>query len=275
MTTTVAIVGDIHSNSTVAVAPPVFNLDDGGTYRASKAQRWLWRQWLAYWHEVAITRERENGPLVVVLNGELGDDNRHDTTQLVSRNPSDILRLAVETLKPALELLGKMDRVYVTRGTEAHSGPSAHLDETVAHDIGATPPDGQEELFSHWRLRLQVEGVRLDVAHHPPGGGGRMPWTRPNYAIRLAAMAAFEHAERGGQRPHLLVRGHVHQPGDSYDAYSVRALILPSWQLTTSYGHRLGGDMLPVGGAIVTCDRGRYEVRKIYSNWPIEGYQTI
>lgn len=275
MTTTVAIVGDIHSNCTVAIAPPVFNLDDGGTYRASKAQRWIWKQWLAYWREVAMTRERAGGRLVVVLNGELGDVNSHDTTQLISRNPQDILRLAVETLKPALDLLGDEDRVYVTRGTEAHTGPSGHMDETLAHDIGATPPRGQGDIFSHWRLQVKVDGVRFDIAHHPPGGGGRVPWTRPNFANRLAAMAAFEYSERDEKRPHLVVRGHVHRPGDSYDAYSVRVLILPSWQLITSYGHRIGGDPLPVGGAIVVCDRGRYEVRKIYSDWPIEGYQAI
>ncbi len=164
---------------------------------------------------------------------------------------------------------------WPVRRTEAHSGPSAHLDETIAHDIGATPCDETANTFSHWRLRLSIDGVRLDVAHHPPGGGGRRPWTRGNFAPTLASMAFFEAAERGEKPPHLLVRGHVHRPGDSYDVYPVRALVLPSWQLTTSYGHRIGGDPLPIGGAIVTCDRGKHEVVKRYATWPVEGYQII
>ena len=275
MTTTVVVVGDIHANSTVAVCPPTFNLDDGGTYRASKAQRWIWRQWLALWGEAAAARERAGGPLALIFNGELADDNYHPTTQLITRNPADMLKLSAAVLAPALELLREGDSVFVLRGTEEHSGPSAHLDETIAHDIGATPADEEANVFSHWRLKVNLDGVLFNVAHHPAGGGGRVPWTRGNFANQLAARTAFECVMSGEKPPHLLVRGHVHRPADSYDAYPVRALVLPSWQLTTSYGHRIGGDPLPVGGAIMTCDRGRVEVTKHYSDWPIEGYIRV
>lgn len=271
MTTVVAIVGDIHANSTVAVCPPSIALDDGGQYRGSDAQRWIWRQWRAYWATVAERREGKR--LIVILNGELADDNYHPTTQLITKNPADMLRLSAEVLAPALSLLAEDDRVYVTRGTEAHSGPSAHLDETVAQDIGATGPD--DERASWWRLRLLVEGVRFDIAHHPPGGGGRLPWTRGNFANRLAAMTVFEAADRGERAPHLFVRGHVHRPDDSYDRFATRALVLPSWQLTTSFGHRIGGDPLPVGGVIVTCDKGQCEVEKVYRHWPVERYEVL
>lgn len=271
MTTIVAVVSDLHCNSTVALSPPLIELDDGGQYKASKAQRWIWRRWLSYWAEVA--QRREGSRLVIVLNGELADDNHHPTTQLITRNPADMLKLSAEALAPALSLLQEGDSLFVTRGTEAHSGPSAHLDETIAQDIGATGP--AEEIASHWRLRLSIEGVRFDIAHHPPGGDGRLPWTRGNFANRLAAMAVFECASSGERAPHLLVRGHVHRPDDSYDRFAVRALVLPSWQLTTSYGHRIGGDPLPIGGLIVTCDRGRFVVDKLYEAWPVEGYRAI
>ena len=86
-------------------------------------------------------------------------------------------------------------------------------------------------------------------------------------------MSFFEAAERGERPPHLLIRGHVHRPGDSYDAYPVRALILPSWQLSTSYGYRIGGGTLPIGGAYVVCDgRGGFEVVKRFTEWPIATY---
>ncbi len=272
MTALIAIAGDIHSNSTVAVCPPRFQLDDGGEYVASQPQRWIWRQWRAYWQEIAERRAALDARLYVILNGELADDNHHHTTQLVTRNPADQLKLAVTCLKPALDLLRDGDRLFVLRGTEAHSGVSGSMDETIARDLGAEPcaVDGPA---SWWQLRLEVEGVRLDVAHHPPGGGGRRPWTAANFAATLAAMAFYETAAQSEKPPHLYVRGHVHRPGDSYDAAPVRALILPSWQLTTSYGYRIGGGALPVGGAYVVCrGRGDYEVVKRFTAWPIVTY---
>lgn len=270
MGTVLAVVSDLHVNSTVALCTPQFTLDDGGTYRASRQQRWIWARWVAFWQTVAERRQGQR--LVIVLNGETADDNYHPTTQLVTRNPADMIRLSAEVLAPALSLLGDGDRVYVLRGTEAHTGPGSWLDEKIAQDIGAT---GDGATASHYRLRVSVEGVRLDVAHHPPGGGGRLPWTRGNFANRLAAMAVFDAAEQDTRAPHVLIRGHVHRPEDSYDRYGTRALVLPAWQLQTAYGHRIGGDPLPVGGVILTCDGGRVAVEKHYWNWPVEKYEVI
>jgi hypothetical protein len=277
----IAIVGDIHANSTVALAPPRVRLDDGGEYVSSRQQRWIWRQWVAFWSEVGERRAAEGGPFYVVLNGELADDNHHATTQLISRNPADQLKVALQVLEPMTRLLGEGDRVFVLRGTEAHSGVSGSMDETLARELGAescgenekSVKTSQEGVHSWWSLRAEIDGVRLDVAHHPPGGGGRRPWTRGSFAQTLAAMRFFEAAERGERPPHLLVRGHVHRPGDSYDAYPVRAVVLPSWQLTTSYGWRIGGGFLPVGGAyLVTRGRGAYELVKRFTEWPLPGY---
>ena len=111
MTAIVAIVGDIHANSTVAVCPPRVQLDDGGEYVASQPQRWIWRQWLVYWKEIEERRAALNARLFVVLNGELADDNYHPTTQLVTRNPADILKLSLAVLEPVTRLLGEGDRL--------------------------------------------------------------------------------------------------------------------------------------------------------------------
>jgi len=220
---------------------------------------------------VAEARAAHDARLVVILNGELADDNYHATTQLVTRNPADMVRLAIECLTPMLEL--QPDAIYVTRGTEAHSGVSGWLDEKIADDIGARP--SKAGTASHWQLRLSVDDVRVDVAHHPPGGGGRLPWTRGNFAPRLAAQALMDAAARSVKPPHLYIRGHVHAPADSHDNQPVRAMVLPSWQLTTSYGHRLGGGVLPVGGVYVLCDKGDYRVTKVYDHWPVEGYTEV
>ena len=272
--TTVALVSDLHCNSTVALCPPVVNRDDGGTYRASAAQRWIWRQWESYWGMVAEMREKAGGGLVVILNGELADDNYHGKFQLVDVNPKTQMATAIGALEPMTAILRPEDRIYVTRGTEAHSGRSAWMDDAIGADLGAVSPS--EGVHSFWHLRLSVEGVRFDVAHHPPVGPGRVLWTRQLFATRMAAVAYFEALQAGERPPDLFVRGHFHAPGDSYDAHPVRALALPSWQLTTAFGYRIGGGRpYPVGGAVVTCDRGQYEVVKRFTKWPMGGYEVL
>ncbi len=130
----VAVNADLHVNSTVGLLCPRFTLDDGGAYSSSKAQRWAWNHWLSYWKDVEAEKKRLNAPVIAVLNGDIADDNYHCTTQLVTRNKADIIHMVGETLRPCLDVA---DHVFITRGTEAHVGPNACLDELVAKDIGA------------------------------------------------------------------------------------------------------------------------------------------
>lgn len=261
--TIVAVVGDLHVNSTVGLFPPRVTLDDGGEYGASKRQKWLWRNWLDFWShvkEAAADADR----CYVVLNGELADDLNHRSTQLVTRNTTDMMRMSIAVLQPALEV---GDYFFVTRGTEAHSGPSACLDEAIAEDIGAIPhPDG---MASWWSFIGDIGGTRFDIAHHS-GHGSRRPWTRGGEANRLAAHMVYRYAERAMRLPDFVLRGHSHNPTDSYDNHPTRAIVLPSWQLTNAFGHKLGNDWYPVGGLYIVLNDGKPEVRKHYYDWPIE-----
>lgn len=256
--------GDIHANSTTALMPPIIQLDDGGQVKASKLQRWVWGRWVAFHKEVAAEKARLGWPVFVILNGEIADDNHHATTQLITKNPADQLQLAVATLQPLLDVA---DYIFVTRGTAAHSGPSSAMDEIIAHDIGAIP--NKEGNHSWWNWRGEIAGVRMDVAHHP-GTGHARPWTRGADANRLAAMITYRYAEREMRIPHLVIRGHNHKYSDSFQNHPCRAVILPSWQLTTDFGHRLGGDWLPVGAAYALCDRGSYDLRVRQYHFPLD-----
>ena len=80
--TVVALVSDLHCNSTTALCPPVVNLDDRGQYHAGPIQRAIWRHWLAYWKAVKVARSGKR--LVIVLNGELADNNYHPTSPTAS-----------------------------------------------------------------------------------------------------------------------------------------------------------------------------------------------
>lgn len=278
MTTTLVVLSDIHANSTAAVCPPSVNLHEGGTYRHSKRQRWIWGQWLEFRDRVGEARERAGGRLIYLFNGELADDNYHDRFGLISPNPHTQMSNAVATLMPFLELMRDGDEIFVTRGTEAHSGRSAWMDERIAQDIGATPSlvKGDETVYSHWWLKVNIDGVLVEAAHHPPMGPGRRPWSRANAATTLAFMRWSEYAERGLKPPHLSYFGHFHYPDDSYDKYRTRAILLPSWQLSTPFVRRLGGTFPPpVGGSIAICDRGEVEPVMHKYEWQVSGFKVI
>jgi len=264
----VVIVGDLHINSTVALCPPRFTLDDGGSYVASQQQQFIWRHWIKFWDEIAdVKRAHKNVDTYVIINGELADDLNHRSTQLITKNPADQLRLALAALKP---LLGVVDRIFVTRGTEAHSGPSGSIDELIAADIGAIQ-DAYGN-YAWWNFIGELGGVLFDVAHHP-GHGHARPWTRGADANRLAADIIYRYVEHPDRLriPDLIIRSHTHKKSDSYDNHPARAIMIPSWQLTNAFGHRLGGGWLPIGGIYTLCDSGSYgEIQKRYLQWPIK-----
>ena len=266
----VAIAGDMHINGTTALCPPAFRLDDGGTWNQSKVQRFIWKHWLFYWEQVAAEKERTGLPVIAVFNGEMADDLNHRSTQLVTRNTSDQIRLSVAALSPALDVA---DHILCTRGTEAHSGASACIDEIIANDIGAIPDENEN--YARWILRMDVAGVSFHIAHHPAMGHAR-PWTRGGDANRKAASLMFEYVEVGVPAPDLAIFGHNHKPVDSFDNFDTRVIVLPSWQLTNAFGHKLGGGWLPIGAGYVICESGKKpEVIKCFKKPPVKQWKRM
>jgi hypothetical protein len=256
----VAIAGDLHINSTVGLCPPTVALDDGGTFHASKAQRWIWRCWLDYWERVG----KSDSPIYVVLNGDLVEGLHHRTTQLVTHNEETQLAMALQVLEPVARLA---DYLFIVRGTEAHTGPSAQWEEHLADDLSAVR-DTVGLTASWWHLPLEVEGVTFDICHHPQTGSQR-PWTLDQAAARQAAITWDEYQEMGQKPPDVVIRSHRHVFGRGYrdDTLSV---FCPSWQITTAFGRRLGTGrrVQPIGGLVFQCQDGRY-------TWSDQRYRPI
>jgi hypothetical protein len=255
----VVVVSDLHCNSTVGLCPPgPFELDDGGSYSPSPAQLWLWDRWLGFWAWIRTIKETnpQIGRTIVVVNGDAADMNVHSGLQLITAEDLDaVVEITTKVLQPARECA---DFLFLTRGTTAHVGEAAHLEERVALALNAEP-DGTRRTWDV--LPLIAGGVRFVFQHHPATSSGR-PWTRGNAAARLAIMALYEYAGRGEPPPAVCVYSHNHVFEDSGLTHRPRALITPAWQLATAHQHRRGyGDVLAdIGGLAFVCASGEYQV---------------
>jgi hypothetical protein len=252
----VAISNDHHAASTVGLCPPRVALDDGGEYRASPGQRWLWRNWTDYTVRAKARATYLDAPLVTIFNGDLTDGNHHRTTQVVTGNETTQMRIAYDVIAPLVE---QSAAVYVIRGTEAHVGPSASLEEKIAEDIGAV----KDEIgtWSSWHRLLDINGTVFDLAHH--GNLGRLPWTRANTVNQIAATMLYAAGRYHTRVANLIMRAHLHQYADSgVNHLPVRVIACPGWQLPSAYVHRIApGAIADIGGLIITCyPGGTYEV---------------
>jgi hypothetical protein len=255
-----AVVSDIHTGSTVGLCPSAgIDLDDGGRYEPSRAQRWLWQRWEWFWDEVARERDSAAADLYVIVNGDVIDGRHHETTQVVSGN-LDVQAAVARACLEVPRALG-VDRWFVVRGTEAHVGPSAQAEEALARWLGAER-DPDTGTYSWWHLRLIVHDLLIDIAHH--GRTGHRSWTRWNATQLLAADIALSHLQSRERPPDLAIRSHYHRYADSYDAQPVRVIQTPAWQLATAYVHRRAPESLAdIGGLIVTIRAGAWSVRPV------------
>lgn len=257
-----AAVSDTHCNSTVGLCPPQgCLLDDGGRYLPSKAQLWLWEKWLDYWGQVERAVVDRQAVLYCLFNGDAVDGpHHHGTTQSVTGNEEEQDYIATETYGVPRKL--NPSRIFVTRGTEVHVGPSGSSEEKLAKWLRAER-DLATEKWSSWHWRLEIHGVRIDAQHHTTMG--RLPWTEANGANSLAARVFMAHAKAGLPHPHLVLRSHVHRTADSYKAQPSRAVILPAWQLKTGYAHKVAPDALSdVGGVITVIEPdGTFDLRTV------------
>lgn len=274
-------ISDTHINSAVALGKPRVQLDNGGEWVAGPLQRWIRKQYLDFLDLGRHYKATYGWPFFVIHLGETADDLTHPSTELISKNPKDLIRHGIEVLEPLVDLA---DFLFICRGTEAHSGKASWYDEQIAEDFGAIGPG--ENRFSWYKLRLLIGGVPIEAGHHP-GTSARREHTRGGDANRLAADVAAEYTrisyglqaqgDNPVEVPRLVIRGHNHFPADSGPINQpARGIILPSWQLTTSFGHRLGGKVAPIGGAVILFEGGKIkQVEHFHRYFPIKPSWTV
>lgn len=250
--TLLVVNSDLHCNSTVALCPPVIELDDGGSYRASKVQLHLWRSWTDFWSRIAQMKKDLNADVWSVFNGDTADKDSHRGTQVITRNEATINNITLCTLDPALAIT---DLLFFIRGTPAHTGKSSYIEESLAEDLDAYPDDDTGN-YSWWELPLTVSGVTFHIAHHRRLT--HLPWTHGGAANRLAAQLVYEYAD-DPTRPDIAIRSHGHRIDESSLTHPIKVIFTPAWQLKTEFVYRIASESLShIGGLVFTCNKGAY-----------------
>ena len=255
----IAVVSDTHFGSTTSIAPPKFEVHtarptETAEQTANRPQADLYEKWLDYWRYVyllaGIRGKHRKHRLVLLHIGDVIDGDHHGTRQITPEIP-DQLAMAEQVMG---EPHNKADIRIGIQGTEAHAGTNGEneLSFYTAHNYQYIAP----------RMTIEIDGLVLDLAHHATAGGRK--WT--SGAARIASEVALDYALAGKRLPDYVLRGHVHQIDDSgWRVRGTRAILCPSWQLRTSFGHRVSTVTLSdIGGVIINCgqvdmSKARYE----------------
>jgi hypothetical protein len=195
----------------------------------------------------------------LVLGGDLTDGFHHETFQVISANPEIQKRIVFECLKPAMAL--NPEKVLVVRGTAAHVGEQANIEEGIARELGAHRND-KEGSYSWWNYYGTVAGLMLKVFHH--GKLGQLPWTEQASMQRMAWATRAAYDRAGMKPPELILTGHFHKWGDSGEfSCPTRALMGPGWQGPTQHVHKIDGSgagLVPVGIWVILVEEGQRPV---------------
>lgn len=255
MTQLVAIAADLHTTGYGALIKPAVKLDNGGTYKASKGERFLWKSWCTHWEKIGNFASKNDLSVTLILNGDaLEATAKERSNQIITKNKAKIIEYAFDTLEPALDVCTS---VFVIRGTEFHTGQSGEYEELLARDINAEK-DGDN--YSWWQLYANFDGILFDIEHHGPLG--RLPWTLGNALNRLTVELLIGYNKIGSKMPDIAIRSHNHIYATNSDHYATRVISTPAWKLGAhdSYVRRLA-KVVPadIGGMYIVCDRGKYE----------------
>jgi len=238
------VVSDLHCGSTRALCPPNFQVADDGTWGWNSEQAWLWDRWLEFQNWAGRTIGAE--PWALILNGDLIEGAHHKTKELIHHDPGVHVAAAVETISP---LASRASLVFVTKGTEAHSGHSAELG--IGHSIGGVVnPNAADTVRAadDWQIRTGG-GHLMSVWHHCSATSRE--WLESGEYSRIISHEQAQCRRAGHDVPSIFVRAHRHVPG-GFQSPSGTAIITPAWQLLTRFGKKaVPGSRCFVGGTIV------------------------
>ena len=263
------VVSDLHCGDRMGLClPNRVRVDGGGWYVPSRVQRKVYGMWRYFWDEW-VPHVTEGESYAVVCNGDCVEGDHHGSKTPISTNINDQAAIAKALLAPVVEACG--GRFYVIRGTEAHVGKSAELEEELARDLGAIP-DEEEGQHARWELWARLGGGLIHVKHHI---GTSSSTAYEGSALNRELGEAFVEAGRWKDKPpDVVVRSHRHRdfeirmPNES--GYAI-CLCTAAWQLATPLSHRIASarqTQPQIGGVLIRA--GEDELYTRHKVWRIK-----
>lgn len=262
------VVSDLHCGCRLGLynAEDPVSCDDGGILEPSNLQVKLWDMWSEFWG-TWVPRLTKKEPYSVLVNGDAVDGVHHGSTTQMSQNLADQEEIAFRVLEPLLKRCE--GRLYIIRGTEAHSGKSGVDEERLARRLKARPAAGKYARSDLW---IRVGKGLVHCLHHI-GTAGSLAYetTGPQKEIEQVYV---ESARWNNEIADMTVRSHRHRFVETrFLTYKglATSTTTAGWQLKTPFAYRVAGarNTEPqIGGTIIRCDdREIYTLPQI---WPID-----
>ena len=231
MTGTILVVlSDTHIGSSTAVSPLRYTIhsrskNEAQPTEANKLQKWLYANWIDFYDYVKSKARKHR--IIVAHLGDVIDYNHHGSTQLV-QEVGDQVEMAKTLLMPYRDIADKFIGIL---GTAVHAGTDHAVESDIYKGLGAD--------YIEQQMTIDIDGVRVDLAHH--GRAGFRPWS--SSAANLASEIMLDYAQSGLPLPNYIFRGHLHVMDDSGSKFeNTRLIQCPSWQLRTTYANRVAGN---------------------------------
>lgn len=259
------IIADTHFGCKLALCPPTFKLDEGGTYYISRFQQAILDCWNSFWTEW-VPRVTRGEPFVLALNGDGMDSRHHQATTLITNNLADQQKLAYTMLEPIVE---KAAAFYWIRGTEVHTGPSGENEEKLAKELGAIPDETGNH--SRYELYINIGNCLVHLTHHI-GVTGSMAYETTALMKEFAEITS-ESARWNKKAPNVVARAHRHRHAEvrvpTAWPYGY-CFTTPGWQLKTPHVYKgMGRLSTPqLGGSLVR--QGDEEFFTRHKTWSVE-----
>lgn len=211
----VLVVSDFHCGHEVGLTPPQWNPD----FAADNMTQYRTTMWENFRKAARMVGHVD----VLFANGDLidGRGERSGSSEIIVLDQTLQAQMAVQVIRSI-----QADKIFITRGTDYHTGFAENWEDLVAGDLGAERVGDV--------LNVDVNGLMFNLRHHI--GGSQTPIGRQTPLAREVAWNALWHVRQDFVLADVIVRSHVH-----YHAYAGG----PGWLAMTTpalqgYGTRYG-----------------------------------
>lgn len=235
---------DIHPGSIDGMLPPDFVTSTGHTVKQNVGQKYTWECWLdmIQW----ATAKPLDGIAIVgdVVEGKQPKGRGGELCLSLMRDQEDASKAILAPL-----LTKAKCKTYFIKGTFYHDDEMGRSVDNIAEYFKTEKYEGLGVgTYAKEVLDLDVDGVIVDFSHGISVSGGLY---RAVAIDREALWSALAGKTDGAPKADVVVRGHAHY-FVHVEHTSKHALILPAWQLQTSYMRKHSRyRMIPDLGAVV------------------------